>query len=159
MRLQLASYLGAAAVMSTVAASPLANADAPAMNRSGPTAANALAADEELAKAIRENDADGIARLLSDEWAVISGFGGLGEGKTIFPDGIRSGALMRKSFEISEPRVRLFGNTALVTTKVATSGTFNGKPFDVLERQTDVWQWQDGSWKAVLTHETLIPKS
>jgi ketosteroid isomerase-like protein len=121
----------------------------------GPTTENVMAAEEDLARAMRENDADGIARWLSDDWAVISGKGGVGEGKTIFPEGIRQGYLTRKTFEISEPRVRIYGNMALVTTKVNTSGVFGGKPFDVVERQTDVWLWKDGGWKCLLTHETM----
>lgn len=127
-----------------------------AKSASGPTAENALAADEELARAIRDNDADGIGRLLADDWAVISARGGVGEGPSIFPDGIKSGHLTRKTYELSEPRVRLYGDTALVTTKVKTSGVFQGKPFDVTERQTDVLLWKDGGWKCVLTHETKI---
>ena len=122
----------------------------------GPTVENALAADDSLAKAIRDNDADGIARWLDKDWAVISGTGGVGEGPSIFPDGIRSGNLTRKTMELSEPRVRLFGDMALVTTKVKTSGLFQGKPFDVVERQTDVLRWENGGWKCVLTHETII---
>jgi ketosteroid isomerase-like protein len=122
----------------------------------GPTVENALAADEALAKAIRDNDADGIERWLDKDWAVISGTGGVGEGPSIFPDGIRSGNLTRKTMELSEPRVRLFGDMALVTTKVKTSGLFQGKPFDVVERQTDVLRWENGGWKCVLTHETII---
>jgi ketosteroid isomerase-like protein len=122
----------------------------------GPTVENALAADDALAKAIRDNDADGIASWLDKDWAVISGTGGVGEGPSIFPDGIRSGVLTRKTMELSEPRVRLFGDMALVTTKVKTSGLFQGKPFDVVERQTDVLRWANGGWKCVLTHETII---
>jgi len=122
----------------------------------GPTVENALAADDALAKAIRDNDADGIASWLDKDWAVISGTGGVGEGPSIFPDGIRSGVLTRKTMELSEPRVRLFGDMALVTTKVKTSGLFQGKPFDVVERQTDVLRWENGGWKCVLTHETII---
>jgi ketosteroid isomerase-like protein len=121
----------------------------------GPTTENLMAAEEDLARAMRENNADGIARWLSDDWAVISGKGGVGEGKTIFPDGIRQGYLTRKTFEISEPRVRVYGNLAFVTTKLSTSGMFGGKPFDVVERQTDIWVWKDAGWKCVLTHETL----
>ena len=49
--------------------------------------------------------------------------------------------------------MRLYGDMALVTTKVHNAGLFNGKPFDVMERQTDVWLWKDGGWKCVLTHE------
>jgi ketosteroid isomerase-like protein len=124
----------------------------PAAERS---AAGALAAVQEMARAMRENDADGIARLLADDWAVISARGGLAEGKSVFPDGIRSGHLTRKTFDLSEPRVRLYGNMALVTSKLHLSGTFLGKPFDVKERETDVLHWQEGGWKIVLTHESF----
>src|SRR5579863_8744321 len=123
--------------------------------KTGPSAASALAAEQELARAMAANDAAGIERLLADDWAVISARGGVGEGKSIFPDGIKSGYLTRKTFEASEPRVRLYGNVALVTTKLHTAGMFGGKPFDVMERQTDVWLWKDGGWKCVLTHETF----
>jgi ketosteroid isomerase-like protein len=49
--------------------------------------------------------------------------------------------------------VRLYGNIALVTTKLHLAGTFDGNPFDVKERETDVLHWQEGGWKIVLTHE------
>jgi ketosteroid isomerase-like protein len=124
----------------------------PAAERS---AAGALAVVQEMARAMRENDADGIERLLADDWAVISARGGLAEGKSVFPDGIRSGYLTRKTFDLSEPRVRLYGNIALVTTKLHLSGTFSGKPFDVKERETDVLHWQGGGWKIVLSHESF----
>lgn len=112
-----------------------------------------MAADEELTRALRDNDADAIARCLSDDWAVISARGDVNEGKSGFPEAIRSGFVKHTAYEVSEPRVRLYGNIALVTTKLHNAGTFGGKPFDVMERQTDVWLWKDGAWKCVLTHE------
>ena len=118
----------------------------------GPTAQSVMAAEEELTRALRDNDAAGIARCLSDDWAVISARGGVGERKSIFPEGIKSGFLKHTAYEVSEPR-RLYGNLALVTTKLHNASTFGGKPYDVLERQTDVWLWKDGGWKCVLTHE------
>lgn len=124
----------------------------------GPTAESVLAAEEGLAKAMRENNAEAIPTYLSDDWAVVTGHGDVGEGKTIFPDGIKSGYLTRTTFDMSEPRVRLYGDTALVTFKLHLAGTFGGKPFDVTERETDVWNWKDGKWKCVLSHETLFPK-
>lgn len=127
-----------------------------ARSEAGPTAEGAMLAEQKIAQAMQENDAAGIVQLLSDDWAVISTSGGMGEGNSIFADGIKSGYLTRKTFDLSEPRVRLYGNIALVTTRVKTSGTFQGKPFDVTERQTDVLLWKDGSWKSVLTHETKI---
>lgn len=122
----------------------------------GPTADSALATDERLAKAIDGNDAQGIESILDDSWAVIATTGGMAEGKNVFPDGIKSGALTRKTYDFSDPRVRLYGNVAVVTSKIKTSGVLDGKPFDVMERQTDVLVWKDGAWKCVLTHETKM---
>lgn len=140
-----------AGIAITVAAkSPKANA--------APTAESLMAAEDGLAKAMRENNADAIPTYLSDDWVVITGHGDVGEGKSIFPDGIKSGHLTRKTFEMSEPRVRMYGDMALVTFKLHLAGTFGGKPFDVMERETDAWEWKDGGWKCVLSHESLFPK-
>jgi hypothetical protein len=121
-----------------------------------PTAENAWAAEQAIAQDMQDNNAEGIEHALADDWAVIATSGGLGEGKATFPQGIKSGVLTRKTFVLSDPRVRLYGNVALITTKVQTSGMFQGKPFDVAERQTDVLLWEHGGWKSVLTHETKI---
>jgi ketosteroid isomerase-like protein len=123
----------------------------------GPTVENALAAEQEIAHAMQNNDTTALLRMLSDDWAVINTNGGIGEGKDIFPIGVRTGHLVRKTFTISEPRVRLYGDIALVTTKVSLSGVFAGKDFAVHECQTDVLYWKDGAWKSVLTHETKAP--
>jgi ketosteroid isomerase-like protein len=56
--------------------------------------------------------------------------------------------------ELSEPRVRLFGNFAVVTAKVRLAGQRGGKTFDLHERQTDFLRWEDGKWKCILTHES-----
>jgi ketosteroid isomerase-like protein len=142
------------AVGSIVAPVKTAKAAGSADQGAGPTAESVLAAEEEFARAMQSNDADGIARCLSDDYAVISAFGGVNEGKSIFPEGVKQGYLTHKSYEVSEPRVRLYGNVAYVTTKVHNAGTNSGKHFDVMERETDVWVWKDGSWKCVLTHES-----
>jgi ketosteroid isomerase-like protein len=121
-----------------------------------PTAENALAADEKLAHAIGDNDANAILQMLDTSWAVIATTGDIGEGPSVFPNGIKSGYLTRKTYELSEPRVRLYGDIAVVTSRVETSGVLQGKPFDVVERQTDVLHWTNSGWKCVLTHETKI---
>jgi ketosteroid isomerase-like protein len=153
MKLQIASRLLISSIVSVFAFSLITTA-----TDAGPTEASVLAAEEGLAKAMRENNPDTIPVYLSDDWAVINGHGGIGEGKNIFPDGIKSGYLTRNKFDVSELRVRLNGDTAWVTFKLHLAGTFGGKPFDVTERETDVWTWKDGAWKCVLSHETLFPK-
>ena len=53
-----------ASLMAPVVSPKVAGAEKPAP---GTTAESALAADDELTKALRDNDPDGIARLLSDD--------------------------------------------------------------------------------------------
>ena len=127
----------------------------------GPTVESAIAAEQGYARALRENDADAVARILADDWDVVSTDGGWGQGiKNGFVDAIRSGHFTRKTMEISDIKVRLNGNVAVVTERVSTSGTFGIKPqsFDVKEVQTDVLVWGDGGWKSLVTHETKIPE-
>jgi ketosteroid isomerase-like protein len=153
----IATMPGIGLVMSLNAASAVpVQASEGAAPKVGPTAGNALEAEQDIARAMRDNDGAVLERMLADDWIVIATTGGVAEGKSTFPDGIKSGYLTRKTFELSEPRVRLYGNVALITTKVKLSGIFKGKSFDVMERQTDVLHWEHGGWKSVLTHETKI---
>jgi len=120
-----------------------------------PTEASAVAAEQEVARALLANDADAVGRLLADDWIVVSTHGGVAD-RAAFLGVIKSGQFTRQTMELSDIRVKLYGNTALVTSKLHTSGRFMGKPFDVPERQTDVLVWKNGEWKSVLTHETQI---
>ena len=123
----------------------------------GPTVENALAADQELARALQENDTAGIVRMLDKNWAVITTNGDIAEGPGVFPSGIRTGYRTLTKMELSEPRVRLYGDIALVTSKVRLAGQLGGKTYDDIKmRQTDVLRWKDGRWKCVLTQEALV---
>ena len=121
----------------------------------GPTAESAVAAEQQVAQALLANDADAVGRLLTDDWIVVSTYGGVAD-KAGFLGVIKSGDFVRKTMDLSDIRVKLYGNTAVVTSKLNTSGTFMGKSFSVPERQTDVLVWREGGWKSVLTHETEI---
>jgi hypothetical protein len=125
----------------------------------GPTKENALAAEQAIGQALLANDAGAVRRLLDPDWAVINTDGGIGNGvRDGFCAAIKSGQFTRKTFVLDLPnaRVRLYGNLALLTVKLATSGMVGGKPFDVKEVQTDVLKWEDGGWRSILTHETKV---
>lgn len=127
----------------------------------GPTADTALQAERELAEAMRTNDADGFCRLLDPDWAVVSGNGGLGDsagmGEAVC-GAIKAGTFTRKTYEadLGNARVRVYGDVATITFKLSLSGSFNHKDFAVKEVQTDVLRWENGGWKCVLTHETIV---
>ncbi len=127
------------------------------MTADGPTTENALAATQELARRLQANDAEAYRTMLDEDWSVISATGGLGDHyREPFVGAIKSGFLTRKTVSLADSRVRLYGDVAIATSQVATSGMFGGKPFDTQERETDVLVWRDGAWKAVLTHESYL---
>jgi ketosteroid isomerase-like protein len=146
-------------IVSTLALVLILPAAGKAKPEAGPTAENAMAAEEALARAFRNNDADALSNLFDSSWAVITANGDVAEGPETFPSGIKSGVRTLKTFDMSEARVRLYGNVALITIKLDLAGEFGGKPFDVLERETDTWVWKDGRWKCVLTHESFVKHS
>jgi ketosteroid isomerase-like protein len=119
----------------------------------GPTVENALAADQEFARALQNNDTLAIVRLLDKDWAVITSHGDIAEGPDVYPSGIRTGHRIVTKMELREPRVRLFGNVAVVTTKVRLGVASYGE-FDL--RQTDTWLWKNGAWKCILQHESNL---
>jgi ketosteroid isomerase-like protein len=123
----------------------------------GPTAEGALAAEQAVTQATLANDAAAVGRWLADDWVVISARGDMAD-RAGYLGVIQSGDFSHKIMELSEPRVRVYGNAALVTTKLRNAGRFNGKDFDVMERQTDVLMWRDGAWKSVLLHESFLDR-
>jgi ketosteroid isomerase-like protein len=126
-----------------------------------PTRKTALQAEKELAKAMRDNNGDGFCRLLDADWAVVNGNGGLedevGKGKSVCA-AIKAGKFIRTSYEpeLTNARVRVYGNIATITFKLSLSGVLDHKDWSAKEVETDVLRWQDGAWKCVLTHETNV---
>lgn len=123
----------------------------------GPTKENALAAEKELAQAMRTNDADGFCRLLDPDWTVVDGNGGLNDRESVCA-AIKAGTFTRKTYEpdLANARVRVDGNIATITFHLSLSGPYKGKTFSAKEVETDVLRWEDGGWKCILTHETVV---
>jgi ketosteroid isomerase-like protein len=53
--------------------------------------------------------------------------------------------------------VQLYGNAGVVTGIYRESGTNKGKHYVIRSRYTDTWIKQDGVWRCVASHSTLIP--
>lgn len=126
----------------------------------GPTPLDIVAADlitleKQFAQAIVKADVDALDKLVSDDWIIIGPEGKV-INKTGFLDVIRSGALAHSSMESDETRVRVYGDTAIVTARVVTSGAYRGQAFATQERSSDVFVRQQGHWKCVLTQLTTI---
>ena len=114
-----------------------------------------LKLEEDFAKAIVSNDADAVARFVSDDWIIIDPDGGVID-KGRFLAVMRSGALTHEAMESTDVRLRAYGDTAVVTAVTSTKGRFMGQEFTSRERATDVFVKLDGRWQCVLTHLTRL---
>jgi ketosteroid isomerase-like protein len=116
-----------------------------------------LKLEKAFAEAIVKNDLDGIGRLVTDDWIIIDPNGEIVDRARFF-EVIKSGALTHDMMESEDFRVRVYGDSAVVTGLTRTKGKFMGQEFSTQERATDVFVKRDGRWQCVLTHLTRFPK-
>ena len=108
---------------------------------------------KDFAHAIRDNDASGIAEFLSQDWVLVTPEVGPVT-RLQFLQAIESGILRHETMEIEVVRVKIYGDTALVTGRGKNTGTFKGEPIKADEWTTDVYRRADDRWQCVLTQLT-----
>ena len=113
--------------------------------------------ENEFARAVASNDVDALDGILADDWIIIDPDGSIID-KARFLGVIKSGALSHESMESTDLRVRLYGNTAVVTGLTTTKGKFMGQDFAFCERATDIFVKQTDRWQCVLTQLTRFTK-
>ena len=98
-----------------------------------------------------ENDAEAIGRYMADDWTIIGPDGSVGD-KPTFLGLVTSGALTHDVMTSEDVHVRVYGNTAVVTARGVSGGTYQGRRFHEVERSSCVFVQQAGRWRCVLTH-------
>jgi ketosteroid isomerase-like protein len=116
-----------------------------------------LKLEQVFAEAILKNDVEALGRVVTDDWVIIDPNGEIID-RTRFFEVIKSGALTHDRMESEDFRVRIYGDSAVVTGITSTKGKFMGQEFSTRERATDVLVKRDGRWRCVLTHLTRFPK-
>ncbi|MGW1294181.1 nuclear transport factor 2 family protein [Streptomyces sp. NPDC002533] len=108
---------------------------------------------DDWAAAIVANDAARIAGFMADEWVIVSESGITD--REAFLGYVRSGDLTHSAMEaVTPPRIRVHGDTALVTARITNTAHYGGQRFDADEWTTDVFVRRDGHWRCVLSHIT-----
>ena len=102
-------------------------------------------------RAMITNDADAIGRFMAEDWVIIGADGGRSD-KARFLDLIRSGVLTHDVMTSEDLDVRIYGQTAVVTSRGVSGGTYQGSPFREVERVSCVFVKDGMEWKCVLTH-------
>ncbi len=108
-------------------------------------------------RAMVENDAEAIGRHMADDWTIIGPDGSVGD-KPTFLGLVRSGTLSHDVMESDDLRVRVYGDTAVVTARGVSGGKYQGQPFREVERSSCVFVRQEGRWRCVLTHLSRLPE-
>jgi ketosteroid isomerase-like protein len=57
--------------------------------------------------------------------------------------------------ELSDLKVRMHGNTAVVTGAYHEKGKSNGKPYEYRDRLTDVWMKIGNKWQVISSHYSV----
>jgi ketosteroid isomerase-like protein len=118
-----------------------------------------IALATEWDRAMVKNDVDAIGRYMADDWTIIGSDGSVGD-KATFLTLVRSGVLSHDVMESHDMRVRVYGDTAVVTSRGVSGGTYQGRPFRELERVSCVFVRAEGRWRCVLTHlSRLAPEN
>ena len=125
-------------------------------NMNDKTSQELLELEKNFQKAIVENDAEAIAHFIVDDWIIVDAEGGIID-KDKFLAVIKSGTLTHDAMNLEQPRVRVYGNTAVITGRATSSGKYMGSPFTTLERSTDVFVKLGNRWRCVLTQLTSLP--
>jgi ketosteroid isomerase-like protein len=116
-----------------------------------------LSVEREFSQAIVRNDAEAVGQFLANDWIIIDPDGGIID-RAQFLGVIKSGALTHEMMESHDTRVRIYGDTAIVTALTATKGKFSGEGFTTQERATDVFVKQNGRWQCALSQLTRFTK-
>ena len=114
-----------------------------------------LALSEAWSEAIVANDPESIGRYMTDDWIIVSEHGVLK--KEDFMSLVRSGQLAHSAMEMAEfGNFKLYGETAVLASRVTSVARFGGQEFPANEWTSDVFIKTDGGWKCAITHVTTV---
>ncbi len=102
-------------------------------------------------RAMIANDPEAIGRHMADDWIIVGSDGSVGD-KAGFLALVASGALSHDVMTSEDIRVRLYGDTAVVTARGVSGGQYQGRRFREVERSSCVFVRREGEWRCVLTH-------
>jgi ketosteroid isomerase-like protein len=111
--------------------------------------------EEARNQAILRGDAAALERMTADDYTFITLKGEL-RTKADIVKGFSSGSFKYQSRSISDLKIRVYGEAAIVTGRSVQEGTENGKDYSGNYRFTRVYVKQNGAWKTVALQTTLI---
>ena len=122
----------------------------------------AASADEELKKletdraaAVVKGDVATLEKQTSDDYTLINMNGQMSD-KSQMVNAFKTGQSKLTSDELSDMKVRVYGNTAVITGKADVNGTLGGKDATGQIMFTRVYVKKGGQWQSVAFQQTRV---
>ncbi len=117
-------------------------------------AAQVRALDFKLTEAYKERQFDLLASLLDDEFVITFENGNV-YGKTGYISFSATSTIKVDVAEMIDVKVRMHGNTAILTGIYHERGKDKDGPYDYRDRFTDVWMKAGGKWRLIASHYAI----
>ncbi len=109
------------------------------------------------AESYKQRKVDILAALLADDF-VITVEDGMTYSKTGYISHSAEPATKVETADLSDIKVRMHGNTAIVTGAYYERGSTDGKPYEYHDRFTDTWMKSGSRWQVVASHYSIPAK-
>jgi ketosteroid isomerase-like protein len=130
----------------------LAPATMPAQEKS--EAATIRALEMKWTQSYKDRSIDILSSLLAEEFVITVEDGNV-YSKTGYISHTADPSTHVQVAELSDLKVRIHGDTAIVTGAYHEKGESNGKPYEYHDRLTDVWMKAGGKWQVVASHYSV----
>ena len=133
-------------------------ADMPARGQgaAGPSVEDQLKKmEKDRAAAVVKGDVATLEKLTSDDYILINANGQLSDKATTM-NNIKTGNIKLTANDVSDLKVRVYGNTAVVTGKSNATGTIGGRELKGPVMFTRVYVKNNGKWQSVAFQQTPI---
>ena len=138
-----------------MAGSTLAFADNAKAADTAPIEKTILQMERDWTAAGLKKDFATLDRIIADDWVAID-FQGKAITKAQSIADLKSGSSINQSVQLGEMKVRVFGNTAVVTGSDTEKSTYKGKDSSGKYAWTDVFVNRNGRWQAVASQSTKV---
>jgi ketosteroid isomerase-like protein len=111
--------------------------------------------EEARAQAAMKGDTATMEKGMTDDYAMITPMG-IVEDKNAVLSSFKSGDRKIESIQLEDTKVRVYGNSAVVTGASNIKGTYKGQDISGKYRYTRVYVKQNGQWKTAAFQQTKV---
>jgi uncharacterized protein (TIGR02246 family) len=110
--------------------------------------------DEEYQQAVKRNDADTMARILADDFVLVTGRGATYSKADLLREA-REATTQYERQDVETRTVRMWGDTAVVTARLWIKGVHKGEPIDYRLWYSDTYVRTASGWRYALGQASL----